>query len=542
MSNRRVLAVIMDGIGESTEKFGNAVRNAFTPNLDWLKANCHYRTIYAHGTYVGLPSNSDIGNSEVGHNALGAGKVFDQGSKLVTKAIENRSIFATSTWQTIKKRCTSRSNATLHFLGLLSDGNVHSHEEHLYRLIESAVQDGIHNIRIHVLFDGRDVGEKTAEVYINRLEQHITRLNKGGVSIKVASAGGRMILTMDRYNADWSMVERGWNTHVKAEGRIFPSLSLALKALRSETDVGDQYLPPVVIGEDSKGNGPILDGDSVVLFNFRGDRAIEISRAFTEANFTEFARGPLGDVFFAGMMQYDGDLKIPEHYLVSPPEIKNTLGEILAKRGKRQFACSETQKFGHVTYFWNGNKSGYFNEALEEYLEVPSDNIRFDLKPWMKAFEICEETIKRMSSQSFDFGRINFANGDMVGHTGNYQASQIAVEIVDLMIGRLIEAAKKHNFILIVTADHGNADEMFDAKASDFPEQWQSHLLERSPNPKTSHTLSPVPLIIFDPQGKESWKLTDMKSAGLPNVANTILTLMGSPTENDFEPSLIEAT
>jgi 2,3-bisphosphoglycerate-independent phosphoglycerate mutase len=541
MSSRRVLTVIMDGVGESTESFGNAVQNASTPNLDWLKKNSLFRTIYAHGTYVGLPANSDIGNSEVGHNALGAGKVFDQGSKLVTKALENGSLFTGTAWQAIKKRCAANSSATLHFLGLLSDGNVHSHEEHLYQMLAHATKDGIQKIRIHVLFDGRDVGEKTAEIYVKRLEDCMFHLNQGGADIKVASAGGRMALTMDRYNADWSMVERGWKAHVKANGRVFPSLSLALKALRSESDVGDQYLPPVIIGEDNKGYGPIVDGDSVILFNFRGDRAIEISKAFTETNFSEFDRGPLGDVYFAGMMQYDGDLKIPEHFLVSPPEIKNTLGEHLAKLGKRQFACSETQKFGHVTYFWNGNRSGYFNSALEEYLEIPSDNIHFDLKPWMKAFEICNETVKRMSESKFDFGRINFANGDMVGHTGSYQATQIAVEVVDLMIGRLMAAATEYNYILVITADHGNADEMFDAKAMDFPNDWQILPRDKRPTPKTSHTLSPVPLIIFDPKGSQTWQLTDHKSAGLPNVANTALTLMGLDTQNEYAPSLVEA-
>ena len=240
------------------------------------------------------------------------------------------------------------------------------------------------------------------------------------------------------------------------------------------------------------------------------------------------------------MMQYDGDLLIPENYLVSPPAISDTLGQFLAKSGVRQFACSETQKFGHVTYFWNGNRSGYFDKKTEEYLEIKSDaGITFDHKPWMKAYEITEETMKRMKSHSFDFGRINFPNGDMVGHTGNYEAALVAVETVDLMLGRLIEAAKVSNTILIVTADHGNADEMFDAKAKDFP-NWKDLSLNERPTPKTAHTVNPVPFAIFDPSRALPWTLDPSIQQGtLGNVANTVLTLLGLPTRDIYLPSLI---
>ncbi|MEI8027745.1 MAG: 2,3-bisphosphoglycerate-independent phosphoglycerate mutase [Pseudomonadota bacterium] len=539
MSKRRVLTVIMDGVGDSKVIFGNAVRTARTPHLDWLKKNAIYRTLFAHGTYVGLPSDSDIGNSEVGHNALGAGKIFDQGAKLVSKAIASGAIFKGKSWLEIKSRCAKNQNSTLHFLGLLSDGNVHSHEDHLYKMMENAVNEGIKKIRVHTLFDGRDVGEKTAEIYVKRLEAQMSKWNEKGADIKVASAGGRMQLTMDRYNADWKMVERGWKIHVRGEGPLYPSLSEGLAALRMQTDAGDQYLPGIVIGDKGTPSGKINSGDSVVFFNFRGDRAIEISRAFTESSFEEFDRGPLGDIFFAGMMEYDGDLHIPEHYLVSPPEISNTLGERLASLGVRQFACSETQKFGHVTFFWNGNRSGYFDRKLEEYLEIPSDNIQFDLKPWMKAFEITEATIQRMADASFEYGRINFANGDMVGHTGDFDASVIAVEIVDRMIGRLVQAARKYNVILMITADHGNADEMFDGNPKDFPSDWEDLPIDRRPTPKTSHTLSPVPFIVFDPKGAGDWTLSSVDSLGLANVANSVLTLLGLKNYEDFASSIV---
>lgn len=540
MANRRLVTVVMDGIGESKSRFGNAVKQALTPNLDYLRQEGLFRTIFAHGTYVGLPADSDLGNSEVGHNAIGAGRILDQGAKLVSNALESGALFKGSAWQEIKARHFNRSN-TLHFLGLLSDGNVHSHEAHLYKLMEQAAADGIQKIRVHVMFDGRDVGEKTAELYVSRLESVMDRLNSKGVDVKAASAGGRMIITMDRYNADWSMVERGWNLHVKGEGPRYSSLSNALASLRRQTDVGDQYLPGVVIGDQSGPFGQIRSGDSVVLFNFRGDRAIEISRAFTETEFHEFNRGPIDDIYFAGAMQYDGDLHIPANFLVSPPEFKGTFGEHLSHLGVRQFACSETQKFGHVTYFWNGNRSGYFDQSLEEYLEIPSDCIPFDLKPWMKAHEIAEATIQRMATRSFDFARINFANGDMVGHTGNFEASVIAVAVVDQMIGRLIKAAKAHDVILMVTADHGNADEMFDAKAKDFPENWLELPLNKRPTPKTSHTTSPVPLYIFDPRGAQNWRLKNFENAGLANLANTGIVLLGEKPSFDYFDSLVES-
>ena len=538
---RRVLLVVMDGIGISENSFGNAVANAQIPNLKWLTSHCPHTTLLAHGKSVGLPSDTDIGNSEVGHNALGAGRVFAQGASLVQTALENLSIFEGSCWQKIIAQVKAQKS-TLHLIGLLSDGNVHSHEDHLYALIRRAKQDGLNRVRIHALLDGRDVGEKSAEVYVERLERVINELRSPTFDIAVASGGGRMTTTMDRYNADWGMVERGWKAHVQGIAAFqFPSLPAALKHFRSDGKLTDQNIPAFVITNDGKPNGTINDHDAVIFFNFRGDRAIEISRSFTERNLTNFPRGPLPNIFFAGMMEYDGDLKIPHNYLVSPPAIDHTLGEFLANSGVRQFACSETQKFGHVTYFWNGNRSGYFNKSTEEYLEITSDQgITFDEKPWMKAYEITEQTIKRMQSGSFDFARINLANGDMVGHTGNYEAAVVAVETVDLMLGKLITAARDTGTILVVTADHGNADEMFDAKAKDFP-NWRDVDLDKRPTPKTAHTVNPVPFAIFDPVGSSRWKIRgDVSNAGLGNVANTVLTLLGLQNRDLYLPCLIE--
>lgn len=537
-AKRRVLCVVMDGIGERASPFGNAVLAATTPHLERLRQASLFTTLKAHGTAVGLPSDADIGNSEVGHNALGAGRIFAQGAKLVNAAIASGRIFQGECWQSIVKRLTA-SKGTLHFLGLLSDGNVHSHESHLYKMLTQAKEDGVRKVRVHVLFDGRDVGEKSAEIYVDHLERHMEALRSPEFDVQVASGGGRMLITMDRYEADWSMVDRGWKTHVLGKAsHSFSSLPEALATFRQDPSITDQYIPAFVIkGADAKPVGTVEDGDAVVFFNYRGDRAIEISRAFTEPDFDAFDRERVPDVFYAGMMEYDGDLHIPANYLVEPPEIDNTLSQTLLEHGSYLFACSETQKYGHVTYFWNGNRSGYLDKSHETYVEVPSDEgITFDRKPAMKAKEITDVVLKQLADSGFDFGRINYANGDMVGHTGNFAATVLAVEAVDREIGRLVEAARKTNTILLVTSDHGNADEMFDAKEEDSP-GWESGLVKL--RPKTAHTLSPVPLYIFDPAPRK-WRLTPVKERTLSHVANTVLKMMGLPENELYLPSLVK--
>jgi 2,3-bisphosphoglycerate-independent phosphoglycerate mutase len=538
MNDRRVLVVVMDGVGVREERFGNAVRLAWTPAMSWLKHHGLYTTLRAHGTAVGLPSDDDIGNSEVGHNALGAGRIFDQGAKLVNSAIASGRLFEEQTWNDLVRYITQHQG-TLHCLGLLSDGNVHSHEQHLFAILRRAKQDGVQRVRVHVLFDGRDVGQKSAEIYVERLEQVMTELRDRHFDVQAASGGGRMRITMDRYQADWGMVERGWRVHVLGEGQQFPSLTAALQAFRKDATLTDQYLPEFVIADhDGKPVGPIHDGDGVIMFNFRGDRAIEISRAFEENDWSYFDRVRTPEVYFAGMMEYDGDLKIPQRYLVSPPEIDHTLTELLIAHKLRQFACSETQKFGHVTYFWNGNRSGYFDRSLEEYLEIPSDEgIGFEQRPWMKAAEISAATIARLRAGSFDFGRINFANGDMVGHTGDLEASVVAVSTIDFMLRQLIYAANATNTVLLVTADHGNCDEMFDEPQHNGTD-WES--IDAQLKPKTSHTLSPVPCYLYDPDGMSGYRLRHGSSFTLANIANTVITLLGLEPCDLYQPSMIE--
>ena len=537
MNDRRVLVVVMDGVGAREERFGNAVQLAWTPAMDWLRQNGIYTTLQAHGTAVGMPSDADFGNSEVGHNALGAGRVFAQGATLVGEAIESERMFAGQTWRDLLSY-TGSYDGTLHFIGLLSDGNVHAHEQHLYAMLARAKADGVKKARVHVLLDGRDVGEKSAEVYVSRLEQTLADLRSPDFDVLPASGGGRMRVTMDRYGADWGMVQRGWQVHVLGEGRGFPSLTAALQTFRQDLEVGDQYLPEFVITDErGQPTGQIHDGDGVVFFNFRGDRAIEISRAFCDAHLPHFDRVRRPEVYYAGMMSYDGDLAIPEHFLVSPPVIDDTLSEFFIDRKLRQFACSETQKFGHVTYFWNGNRSGYVDRSLEEYLEVPSDKgVSFNQRPWMKAAEIIDATVSRMHDASFDVGRINLANGDMVGHTGDLPATVVAVSALDIMLGRLIRAADATGTILLITADHGNCDDMLDAKPAQ-DSCWES--LDAALPPKTSHSLSPVPFYLYDPQATDRYRLRPGGPYTLANVANTVIQLMGLEACKRYEPSVI---
>jgi 2,3-bisphosphoglycerate-independent phosphoglycerate mutase len=424
-----VVEIIMDGVGVAPGGPGNAVVEARTPTLDGLVASCLNTLVRAHGIAAGLPSDDDMGNSEVGHNALGGGRIFDQGAKLVNKAVATGALFEGEVWKAIVERSKSRKSA-LHLIGLLSDGNVHSHIDQLLALIDGAARDGIARLRVHILTDGRDVGERTALTYIDRVEESLRTHRGNGLDYLIASGGGRMIVTMDRYGADWSIVERGWKAHVLGDARPFPSASEAVQTLYDEDkDVNDQFLPAfVVVDDDDRPVGKMADGDSVVFFNFRGDRAIEISRAFEDEEFDKFDRGAPLDLFYAGMMQYDGDLMLPKKYLVSPPAISESLGEHLALTGVTQFATAETQKYGHVTYFWNGNRSGKFSDKLETYLEVPSDQVPFERRPWMKAGEVTDQVVKAIASGEFQFIRVNYANGDMVGHTGHYGATMIAVE------------------------------------------------------------------------------------------------------------------
>ncbi|MDE6726795.1 MAG: 2,3-bisphosphoglycerate-independent phosphoglycerate mutase [Oscillospiraceae bacterium] len=523
MAVKPILLVVMDGVGYSKTGLGDAVTEANTPTLDWMLANCPNTKLKAHGDAVGLPTDDDMGNSEVGHNALGCGQIYSQGAKLVNESIESGKMYDSSAWKELVSNVKSK-DSTLHFIGLLSDGNVHSNISHLFNMLKKAKAEGVKKVRVHILLDGRDVPARSAEIYIGQLEDVLKELNDGGFDAKIASGGGRMKVTMDRYQADWPMVEYGWNTHVKGEGKQFASAMEALNTLRAELDEDDQNLPAFVIAENGVPVGKIVDGDSVILYNFRGDRAIELSMAFDMDNFDHFNRGPKPDVCYAGMLQYDGDLKIPARFLVNPPEIHDTLSEVLVAAGLRQYAVSETQKYGHVTYFWNGNRSGKFSEELETFNEIPSDNVSFDQRPWMKSADIVDDLIEAIKSKKYDFLRCNFPNGDMVGHTGSLEATIIGVESVDIGLARLKKVCDEEGVTMLVTADHGNADEMLEKnKKGDV-------------QVRTAHSLNPVPFIIYD---KDTAYTIKEGNYGLSNVAPTVVKMFGLEAPASWQPSMI---
>ncbi|MDE7192551.1 MAG: 2,3-bisphosphoglycerate-independent phosphoglycerate mutase [Oscillospiraceae bacterium] len=518
-----VLLVVMDGVGFSKTGLGDAVTEANTPTLDWLMANCPMTRLKAHGDAVGLPTDDDMGNSEVGHNALGCGQIYSQGAKLVNESIESGKMYDSAAWKELVDNVKAK-DSTLHFIGLLSDGNVHSNISHLFNMLKKAKAEGVKKARVHVLLDGRDVPATSAPLYIEQLENVLKELNDSSFDGKIASGGGRMKITMDRYQADWAMVERGWNTHVKGEGRQFSSAAEAVETLRNETGAIDQDLPAFVIAENGATVGKIVDGDSVILYNFRGDRAIELSMAFDCDEFTHFNRGPKPDVCYAGMLQYDGDLKLPARYLVNPPEITNTLSEVLVAAKLNQYAVSETQKYGHVTYFWNGNRSGKFSDELETFKEIPSDNVSFDQRPWMKSADIVDDLIEAIKSKKYDFLRCNFPNGDMVGHTGSMQATIIGVEAVDIGLARLMKVCDEYGVTMLVTADHGNADEMLEKnKKGDV-------------QVRTAHSLNPVPFIIYDKDVKYTIKEGNY---GLSNVAPTVVKMFGLTAPDCWQESMI---
>jgi len=530
-----VVIIVMDGYGLPKNDTGSAIAAARKPTLDRLFATCPNIRLRAHGTAVGMPSDDDMGNSEVGHNAIGAGQVYSQGAALVANAIADGSIWQGEAWQQIIAGAKT-GRGVIHFIGLFSDGNVHSHIDHLKAMVVRAKGEGVKAVRIHALLDGRDVPETSALDYVVPFEAFLAELSADGFDARIASGGGRQNITMDRYDANWAMVEKGWHTHVLGEGQQFANATAAVNGLREQNPgTIDQDLPPFVIGDNGQPVGAIEDGDSVVFFNFRGDRAIEITRAFEDADFARFDRVRAPKVTYAGMLQYDGDLKLPRRFLVAPPAIANTTGEWFSKSGIAQFACSETQKFGHVTYFWNGNRSGKF--AGETWQEVPSDVVPFEQRPWMKAAEIADAMIEALKSGRYRTLRCNFANGDMVGHTGNFQAATLAIEAVDLSLARILPVIDALGGVALITADHGNADEMYEL---DKKTREPARNPDGSFKAKTAHTLNPVPLILYDNSSGGKLGLRQTDTAGLSNIAATVANLLGLEKHPDWDESLLE--
>ncbi|MDR0908667.1 MAG: 2,3-bisphosphoglycerate-independent phosphoglycerate mutase [Spirochaetaceae bacterium] len=551
-----VVLVIMDGVGYGKYKEGDAVADSKMPHLDAVRNKSPNCKLKAHGKAVGLPSDSDMGNSEVGHNAMGCGRVFEQGAALVNSAIQTGSMFQGKAWKEIVENISrggaeARGEGTLHFIGLFSDGNVHSHvTNHLEPMIAEAKKEGVKRVRVHILLDGRDVPPQSALDVLEPFENFLAGLNDANFDAKIASGGGRMYITMDRYEANWEQVKRGWETHVHGEGRKFKTAKEAIETYRKETPgLIDQDMHEFVICDDAgKPVGTIEDGDSVVYFNFRGDRALEMSRAFEtpEGEFKAFDRGRFPKVCYAGMMEYDGDTHIPKRYLVEPPAIDCTMGEYLVATGLRTLAISETQKFGHVTYFFNGNRSGKFDEKLENYVEIKSDVVPFEQRPWMKCADIADYVIEAIGSGMYDHIRLNFPNGDMVGHTGVYQAVCCSMEGMDIQIGRIQQAVDKAGGVMLITADHGNSDDMYEHKKDGSVD----YTSDGTPKAKTSHSLNPVPCIIYDPQYQGEYdnkalvseidEAGAIKSLGISSIAATLIDLMGYVPPEDYNRSVLK--
>ena len=537
-----LVLVIMDGVGYGQYAEGDAVADSKMVHFRAMEAAGAHTRLKAHGKAVGLPSDEDMGNSEVGHNAIGCGRVYSQGAQLVTNSLATGAMFEGQTWKRLVAN-VRQSGGALHFIGLFSDGNVHSHIDHLKAMISRADAEGVAKVRVHVLLDGRDVGEQSALEYVEPFEAFLAGLNAKGRDYRIASGGGRQYITMDRYGANWEQVRRGWETHVLGKGRQFASAKAAIEAYRAEKpSVIDQDLKEFVVVEGEPGSasakpvGAMADGDSVVYFNFRGDRALEITAAFEEEAFDKFDRVRRPRVEYAGMMEYDGDLHVPAQYLVAPPSIERTMGEYLAATGLRQLAISETQKFGHVTYFFNGNRTGKFSEELEDYVEVPSDRVPFEERPWMKCAEIADKVIAAVQSGKYDFIRLNFPNGDMVGHTGVYQAVVCGVEGMDLQLGRLRQAVEQAGGVLILTADHGNSDDMFehDKKTGAVVRK-----ADGTPRAKTSHSLNPVPCVVYDPECKGEYAKELKEGLGISSLAATSIELLGFVPPKDYDPSVL---
>jgi 2,3-bisphosphoglycerate-independent phosphoglycerate mutase len=539
-----VVLVIMDGVGYGAYAEGDAVADSKMWAFKAMESSSPHAKLKAHGTAVGLPSDEDMGNSEVGHNAIGCGRVYAQGAKLVSGSIASGAMFEGSTWKKLTANVKKANGAAaMHFIGLFSDGNVHSHIDHLKAMVDRCASEGIKKVRVHVLLDGRDVGEQSALEYVEPFEAFLASHNANGFDYRIASGGGRQYITMDRYNANWEQVRRGWDCHVLGKGRQFKSAKEAIEAYRAEQpNVIDQDVHEfVVVGSDGKPVGTIGDGDSVVYFNFRGDRALEITAAFEQDEFDKFDRQRRPKVEYAGMMEYDGDAHVPKQYIVEPPSIERTMGEYLVASKVKLLAISETQKYGHVTYFFNGNRQGKFSEEFEDYVEVLSDVVPFEQRPWMKCAEITDKVLEAIESGKYAFIRLNYPNGDMVGHTGVYQAVVAGLEGMDLQLGRLRKAVEKAGGIMVITADHGNSDDMYE---HDKKSGAVSRKPDGTPKAKTSHSLNPVPCVVFDPESKGEYSPelrseANGKSLGISSLAATCIELLGYKAPSDYDPSVL---
>ncbi|NQU63773.1 MAG: 2,3-bisphosphoglycerate-independent phosphoglycerate mutase [SAR324 cluster bacterium] len=531
-SDRRpVINIVLDGYGIGRGDRTDAIFQASTPFVDQLRMKYAGTTLLTHGWHVGLPGEKDLGGSEVGHLTMGAGQNIAQGPTMITEAIADGSFFKQPVLQAALT--LSRSHA-LHLIGLLSDGNVHSHLDHFIAIIEEATRQQVTKCFIHALLDGRDVGIQTADLYIERLEKLFAeiRLEHPDWHYGFASGGGREVITMDR-DQNWDKVKKGWETHVLGNsGNNFPNALAAVAHFREKNpSLIDQDCPPFNI-IDKNGKVPtIKDGDAVICMNFRADRATELTQAFTEKNFNSFDIDHRPDIYYAGMMVYDEDRNMPENRIMVGPSVPEPFGKRILELGLNQFRLAETQKYAHVTFFFNGGYRNPLDPKKEIYHLINSDKIdSFAQAPKMKALEIAAQAAAFIQSGTFDFGLINFANTDMVGHTGDMQASIIAAQTVDLAVRQICEAIEAVNGVAIITADHGNADEMLIFNKKTGKEEIS-----------TKHSINPVPFVIFDPGFKGEYQLKPSNShseLNLSMIAATNFLLLGKQIPSDINDPL----
>ena len=492
-----VVLCIMDGFGYNPSDYGNAITAAKTPRLDEIFKNNPMTYIGASGMDVGLP-DGQMGNSEVGHTNIGAGRVVYQELTRITKSIMDGDFFENEVFMGAIENC-KKNNSALHLIGLLSDGGVHSHNTHLYALIELAKKNGLQKVFVHALLDGRDVPPSSGVDFIKELEDKLAEIGVG----KIATVMGRFY-AMDRDNM-WDRVGMAYNAMVNREGIATDSaLETVMKSYETIDEDGkyltDEFVMPTVVD----GADAISANDSVIFFNFRPDRAREITRTFVDPDFTGFERKEFFPLYYVCMTQYDAEMP-NVNVAYKPQTLTNTMGEYLSKLGKTQLRIAETQKYAHVTFFYNGGEEKVYPGEDRVLIDSPKIST-FDLKPEMSAYEVCDAACEQILSGKYDVVILNYANCDMVGHTGIFDAAVKAVEAVDECVGKLVDATMKMDGVILITADHGNADKMYEDDGSPF----------------TAHTTNPVPLVVV---GKEC----DLKQEGgkLCDLSPTMLDIMG---------------
>lgn len=496
MDRRNVVLMILDGYGLSDEKENNAISLANTPSLDSLMENSPFQPGGASGMDVGLP-DGQMGNSEVGHTNIGAGRVVYQELTRITRAMEDGDFFKNEILLGAVDNA-KKNNSALHLYGLLSDGGVHSHNSHLYGLLELAKHCGLTDVYVHAFLDGRDVPPSSAVTFVQALEQKMQEIGVG----KIATISGRYY-AMDRDNR-WERVEKAYNALTKGIGETAGSAAECLAASYA-ANVTDEFVLPTIILDGGKPMATIRANDSVVFFNFRPDRAREITRAFCSPEFDGFERDRLLPIYYACFTEYD--VTIPnKHVAFTAQSMNNVLGQYLSNNGKTQLRLAETEKYAHVTFFFNGgNEEAY---AGEERVLVASPRVAtYDLQPEMSAPEVTDKLVEAIESKQFDLIVVNYANCDMVGHTGNMDAAITAVEAVDACVSRALEAITRAGACMFLCADHGNADKMID---------------ETTGGAFTAHTVNPVPFVLFNYPG-----YTLAGGGKLADIAPTLLEIMG---------------